>query len=56
MEQLHEIKTQIEWLRGWSNFGTADDRAWREGFIEYLQGLAQEIETKQARDVQRYAA
>ena len=52
MNQLHEIKAQIEWLRGWANFGTAEDRAWREGFIEYLESLAETIETRQARAVQ----
>ena len=52
MKQLHEINAQIEWLRGWANFGTAEDRAWREGFIEYLESLAKKIETRQTRAVQ----
>ena len=53
MKQLHEIKAQIEWLRGWANFGTVEDRAWREGFIEYLESLAQKIESRQVRVAQR---
>ena len=57
MRQLHEIKAQIEWLRGWANFGTAEDREWREGFIEYLEDLARKIEHRQARTAQqRHAA
>ena len=57
MKQLHEIKAQIEWLRGWANFGTAEDRAWREGFIEYLETEATKIESRHERAVQhRHAA
>ena len=53
MKQLHEIKAQIEWLRGWANFGTAEDREWRKGFIEYLEDLARKIEHRQARATQQ---
>jgi len=57
LKQLHEIKAQIAWLRDWANFGTDEDRAWREGFIEYLEHLAQRIEERHARASQaRHAA
>ena len=56
MEQLHEIKAQIAWLRGWANFGTAEDRAWREGFIDYLEDLARKIENRQSRAAQHTRA
>ena len=56
MKPLHEIKAQIEWLRGWANFGTAEDRAWREGFIQYLEGLSKKIESRQMRTAQHSRA
>jgi hypothetical protein len=52
LKQLHEIKAELEWLREWANFGTAEDRAWREGFIEYLENLSRKIENRQARAAQ----
>ena len=56
MKPLHEIRAQIEWLRGWANFGTAEDRAWRDGFIEYLESLSRKIESRQARAAQHRQA
>lgn len=56
VKQLHEIRAQIEWLSGWANFGTAEDRAWREGFIEYLESLAEKIESQEAHTTQRKRA
>ena len=56
MKQLHEIKAQVEWLRGWANFGTAEDRVWREGFIEYLENLAKKIESRHERAAQHERA
>jgi hypothetical protein len=56
LKQLHEIKAELEWLRGWANVGTAEDRAWREGFIEYLENLSRKIENRQARAAQHKQA
>jgi hypothetical protein len=55
VKQLHEIRAQIEWLRSWANFGTDEDRAWREGFIAYLETLAGRIESRQGAQQKRAA-
>jgi hypothetical protein len=40
LEQPHELREQAAWYRAWADFGTDADRAWREGFIGYLESLA----------------
>jgi hypothetical protein len=56
LEQPHELRAQAKWLRGWADFGTDADRAWREGLADYLEKLAGEIEYMQTRDDQRKRA
>jgi len=53
LQRPQELRAQAEWYRGWSDFGTAEDRAWREGLAEYLEKLANEIEYRRARAEQR---
>ena len=52
MEQPHELRELAVWYRGWTDVGSDDDRAWREGSAAYLENLAGEIEYVQMRDEQ----
>jgi hypothetical protein len=56
LEQPHELRAQAQWFRSWAGFGTDADRAWLEGFADYLEKLAGEIEFEQTRDDQRKRA
>ena len=49
MERSHELRELANWFRGWSDIGTAGERAWREGFAVYLERVAVEIEEVQMR-------
>jgi hypothetical protein len=56
LEQPHELRAQAKWLRGWADFGTDAERAWRDGLADYLEKLAGEIEYVQTRGDQRKRA
>ncbi|HLY06627.1 MAG TPA: hypothetical protein VKR31_12860 [Rhizomicrobium sp.] len=44
MEQPGELRELASWYRSWAELGNKADRGWREGFAEYLDQRAAEIE------------
>ena len=44
MEQPRELRELASWYRNWAELGNKGDRGWREGFAEYLDRRATEIE------------
>ena len=44
MEQPRELRELAGWYRSWAELGNKADRGWREGFAEYLERRASEIE------------
>ena len=44
MEQPRELRELASWYRSWAEIGNKEDRCWREGFAEYLDERAAEIE------------
>jgi len=44
VEQPGELRELASWYRSWAELGNKADRGWREGFAEYLDQRAAEIE------------
>jgi hypothetical protein len=53
LERPHELRELANWFRGWADVGTEGDRAWRDGFVVYLEKVALEIEVVQMRATRR---
>ena len=53
MQKPHDLRKLAEWYRGIAAVGHTDECAWRVGFAEYLEKLADEIEHVERRDERR---
>lgn len=44
MEHPRELRELASWYRSWAELGDKADRGWREGFADYLERRAAEVE------------